>query len=701
MATRGKQSPNLPSVPSGLDAQTTAFLTSVKETLETMQGKRRNTALKAVVTFEDLQNLGLKVSQKGVGTDAEYDFSRLVAGDNVPNPPRDLAVKSSVVSNKLTWTNPTSDANELSHVEVWCGFGSQSLSDAIRVGVASYPNEEFTHSGLNTKSSHTYWIRMVNWSGNHSPWEPSSGGLVMPADSSATINDLLSSLTDDTKYDTVHKVIADSFQVLQPSEGLTDPVPVFVVGTVDGETAIGINGNMFVDGTILTKHLDGDIINGAFLSASAQIQLGTGGLLRMEEGAKLFAGDGNFLLDTTGTTKLLMGEDGALDILGGVAVGKDYTKYTGADIEFYKWMEGEHRLFKSLKRMTTGYADNGATVPIDGYWDAAPQVHLSPRNLKTFDKSSPSVDQALNMEVTTVRLQTDHTNKYEFEANARLVIAAGTSDFTVGLSDSEETDTGTAQTAAYTTPAYCSAATISYKVRAAKPEGTVNTWQNRQVVLKVYVDDVEEASRTITVGDTIEYLTGTISVYGLTADENTHDIYLTATASDVSGTFMVGEVVYDYQTSQSSASFNVYSSDSIGAKDVTLILPQSPGAGWAVYDATYTVNYSGYYCPSSYPADDPSGGGLRTTTSDWIKASRSSSSVSESRSSIYQGWKWHCYGDAYGTLTGVDITAHWRKPRISTDSISTEVAFDSVSVTLTGANTLAEGTVNYVAMEDN
>lgn len=87
---------------------------------------------------------------------------------------------------------------------------------------------------------------------------------------------------------------------------------------------------------------------------------------------------------------------------------------------------------------------------------------------------------------------------------------------------------------------------------------------------------------------------------------------------------------------------------------------------------------------------------------DWIEVHDDETSASESRSSLYQGWKWKAYdsgGSAHGTLTGVTVTAYWRKPQTSTDSINTVVEFSSVSVTLSGANVLAEGTVNYTAVQ--
>ncbi|WP_034633121.1 hypothetical protein, partial [Maridesulfovibrio bastinii] len=77
MASKGKKSANLPAVPAGVDKQTRDFLTALKETVETMQGKRRNSFMDSVVTFRDLQNMGLKVSNK-VGTEADYDFTRFL-----------------------------------------------------------------------------------------------------------------------------------------------------------------------------------------------------------------------------------------------------------------------------------------------------------------------------------------------------------------------------------------------------------------------------------------------------------------------------------------------------------------------------------------------------------------------------------------------------------------------------------------------
>ncbi|BDQ36299.1 hypothetical protein SYK_06590 [Pseudodesulfovibrio nedwellii] len=710
MPVRGKQSPNLPAVPAGVDASTKAFLTAVKETIETMQGKRRNTALKAVVTFEDLQKMGLKVSQKGVGTDAEYDFSRIVRGDSVPNPPRDLAVTSMVVSNKLTWTNPSYNS-DLSHVEIYCAFGSQSISDAIRVGIYSFPSKEnykaigeFIHSGLNTKASHTYWLRTQNWPGNHSPWEPNNGGRVVPADSSATINDLLSSLTDDNKYDTIHRVIADSFQVLQPSAGLESPVPVFVVGTVDGQTAIGVNGDMFVDGAILTKHLDGDIINGAFLSASAQIQLGVDGLFRFMEGAKIFGGDGNFLLDTTGgVTRLMMGPNGALDVNGNVAVGKDYMLMTGSDITYYRWFGGAHREYKSLKRMEQGWVSNGVWLTLPGYWVTPPKIQLSPRNLKTFDKDNNTVHQSLNMEVTDIEEVSGTPNVYRFMSNARLVIAAGTVDFDVLLSKSEDQDGVAAQTASYTTPPYCSACTIDYEFKANKPTDTVGIWHKRTAILSVYVDGVVEDTRSITTSST-GYYPGSISISGLTASATGHSVYLKLSATDDGANTFPASMSYDTQEASSlnNTLSGVWIGQSVHSDSFSIPAASTPSDGaWELYQIDISGNLTNTHTVTNDFVAKVSIGGVTVTCSGAAGTATFSgtgtTSLTSSPTSGSLSHSTNSYMTNTATLNSVGYTAYWRK---GTDALLTKVEFTSISVTLTGANTLAEGTVNYMAISE-
>lgn len=51
-------------------------------------------------------------------------------------------------------------------------------------------------------------------------------------------------------------VVADTFQVAQPDDDDGDPVPVFVIGNVNGTPKIVLKGDMVADGTILARHID-------------------------------------------------------------------------------------------------------------------------------------------------------------------------------------------------------------------------------------------------------------------------------------------------------------------------------------------------------------------------------------------------------------------------------------------------------------
>jgi hypothetical protein len=70
-------------------------------------------------------------------------------------------------------------------------------------------------------------------------------------------------------------VVSDKFKIQLPGYNGNDPINVFTIGTIDGDPAIGINGNVFLDGTINAVHM-----NVSSLSAiSADIGAVTAGTL--------------------------------------------------------------------------------------------------------------------------------------------------------------------------------------------------------------------------------------------------------------------------------------------------------------------------------------------------------------------------------------------------------------------------------------
>ncbi|MBI9113169.1 hypothetical protein [Maridesulfovibrio ferrireducens] len=763
MATKGNLSPNIPNVPAGLDKSTRDFLSAVKESLETMQGKRRGPKSETVVTFADLEGMGLRIAQKAVGTDAEYDFSRLIRNSTPPNPPRDLVVDQQIFANKLTWMNPSDEY--LSHIEVWSSVGSSSLSDALRLGIVTKPVTEFIHAGLNTRTAHYYWIRSVDWSGNYSTWEPKQGGFVVPASLGKALEETLhvlqNSITESQLYGDLNSrldnieankaqieisktdiagvlaqyfiktdvdghiagfglandgatseaiFLVDKFAVVTP--GSIPKIP-FVIGTVDGNSTIGIDGDMIVDGAIATRTLDAEIITGAFLSASAQIQLGTGGLLRMGEGAKLFAGDGNFLLNTEGDkTSLMIGKDGALDVNGNVAAGSDYMLLADGDIEFYRWLANGHRMYKALKRWETGFAENGTWVNLPGYWVAPPQIQLSPRNLTCYKNSSPA-DQALNMEVTSIEEYA--TNQFRFMANARLIIAAGAQDYPIGFAASGVNSAG--PTFSYSTPANCTKINATFKIASVAPATVSATYYYRSVVISMFLNGVLKASTTVSIGATLGYVTGVLTSGVITA--GAYGVTLSAAATTSASTFQSGTVAWEYTSSVANLSFSnnahcasyadqydTYDTDSDSSS--FSMSPPSPGAGWEFVSATYSVTYA--------KSSTVSGGG---SVNHWVeiggqKVSGSSSTVTGTLSLTSMPttgkivavtyascpYSWSDNASAYVnvTLGSIVITTNWKRQEGNAGATSTNLTFESATMDTGAVNELAAGTVNYIAI---
>ncbi len=308
MGNRVIDIPGLPTVPETEDRQLFEFLTAVKNQLEVDNG--RATIREKVVRQRDLESLGIDLSYIPAGT-GDFNFpgegTGIGSGTSIPGPPTNLAVDNQVFANCLTWTNPTTNLTDVSHIEIWAAVNSNNRSNALLVGAWMWDSTKttgsFTHSALNINSDYYYWVRTKTYGGLYSTWEPSgAGGLVSPA-SFVTVNELWGKLLDDSAYfNDTYKIIASSFQVIQPSStinayasgdtyGLGDfchyggdyyqslqgsntgnqpdvsatwweqvnassldvANPIFMVGNIAGSPTVGIRGELIVDGTIVAN----------------------------------------------------------------------------------------------------------------------------------------------------------------------------------------------------------------------------------------------------------------------------------------------------------------------------------------------------------------------------------------------------------------------------------------------------------------
>lgn len=255
-------------------------------------------------------------------------------------------------------------------------------------------------------------------------------------------------------------IIADKFQIVDPNgSNIESATPVFTVGTVDGVTMCGIRGELIVENSILSSalttgcievyHLSDDaesqvsntmqqfedILNAPAYDTSTGVTLIQPGAILLQGGDTLdnitaedisetankkWAGDWSHTADETlidggkifvGSYIQIGNEDGA----------SDYCFLDEGDIEFWQYIDGQHILAKTLKRVEVGQCANGTTTQLSGKWAIQPSIMISPHQLQTYDPNYSSQKQEIQCEaVNPVEIS---PGVWEFTPEANLVIS--------------------------------------------------------------------------------------------------------------------------------------------------------------------------------------------------------------------------------------------------------------------------------------
>ena len=241
------------------------FLQRVKSLIELREGQTRDSSGR-FVTMADLESIG--VTEQNIANGDR--LINLVSGDSTPPyAPTGLLIENSVINHTLSWSNPSND--DLSHIEVWRSEDNQARSLASLVAIVTAPTAKVMLSGVSPRHNYYYWIRAIDFAGNYSPWCPSDqmGGEIVAGKFAESINALLAQLTDDARYNQTYTIVADSFRIIEPSVGLTEGKKVFTTGNINGQSTVGINGDLVVDGSILTRMLSAECVDADKISANA------------------------------------------------------------------------------------------------------------------------------------------------------------------------------------------------------------------------------------------------------------------------------------------------------------------------------------------------------------------------------------------------------------------------------------------------
>lgn len=287
----------------GLPPTTDArFLTAVKELLEGLIGQRGN-LLDRAATLRDMLNpkivnflnqQAVSVTQNGITT---------VSDLSVPPPPDGLVLVKDVdagriaaFSHQLTWDVPSS--TNIYYTELWVAE-TPDRDAAVLEGIITYPQHVYTRMFVNPTKNYWYWIRSMSREGVASTWYPvdSVNGTLVDGDD--TIQDTINRVMDVLKGESPADYngaslyyVGDQVKYLGTDGGTrayvvidddggagitgVDPTDtdhwsrngILVVGNVDGEASVGIDGNLVVDGTILARQLSADSVTADKIAAN-------------------------------------------------------------------------------------------------------------------------------------------------------------------------------------------------------------------------------------------------------------------------------------------------------------------------------------------------------------------------------------------------------------------------------------------------
>ncbi len=239
-------------------------INAIAEILEIGQGVRGNGDGR-FLTVADMTGTGM-VRIVGGSTLVRTDPDTGEPVDLTPPPAIEGLTATGALSAILLQWSPVA-AHHYAYTEIWRSQDN-NRNNAVRIGVSV---GTLYADAVDLDSTYFYWVRAVSTASIVGPWNAAyNDGLeaATPASSST----ILAQLTEQIRTDQIvwrGQVVYETelFAIVAPraagDEGLTVP---FVVGAVDGESTVGIDGRLVVDGTIQANAIKAGSITADLLS---------------------------------------------------------------------------------------------------------------------------------------------------------------------------------------------------------------------------------------------------------------------------------------------------------------------------------------------------------------------------------------------------------------------------------------------------
>lgn len=625
---------------------------------------------------------------------AEHTFTRTFTNGHTvttETPPATpiLTATAQDFSILLSWLFGDSRTN-IAHTEIIVA-DVPDMSKAQVLRYENYPGQEYLHEIGTVMAYKWYWARTTDSNGMVSAWSNMVSARALTATPEKMLSDINALLTSPSTPNTI-QLLSDRFSIVAPDGTKT---PFAVVETSPGVWSVLLNSNVQIGGNV-------DIAN-----------LKTGSL---PNDVIMRLGGGVIELDGAGEIR----------VFKDLQANADFVRLSSGEIRFLMYKNGAYQTYNFLSRLEAGAANSGNVVSIPGYWKTQPRVMVSPSLVQMYSPTYSAQGQSIRCQASSLVETTPGSGQWQFTASATLELSANTGNTTVGATSGDQSsDTFTSVT--YTTLANCESVTANMRIRSKRGNGlsqyyyrkyrtridhstdgvswtlgTFSSYQDIGAVLDTYVSwqqvktfpsagtwkfrvVIEWADKDGSVFGAISYNYSSetlqslaVSTNDLTANSNsvnnTHQI--TLPASTLNPTWEIYQLSYTWEHAWTHSS------------------AWSDGGGHPYGSSSYTFSNGDYYSYSS-----PAANSLAYTAKS-LTITGSSLAYDQNKLSCAKtatiGSPYSC--TARTQFRNSQCVVYRRTPQANSTIAVNTFAFDNYGYSLSAAQVLASGTLNWLAI---
>jgi hypothetical protein len=637
-----------------------------------------------------------------------------VALDVTPPPaPAGVSASGALVSNIITWTAPTYGNHAYAKV---FRSATNNIGTAVMVGTTEASIYVDT---VGAASSYYYWVKFVSTSDVDGPFNATAGTFSQTGNDPVRMLELLTGDPASSPYYGQFPFIV--LQVPTNINGVTAPAgayirDAFIANGTISNAMIGtaaIDSAKIADAAIASAHIQNAAIKNAHIESLTADKIKTGTL----------AADTSITVGTTIEGLPALEFNGQGEVISNGLGGNKARLYSG-DVEIYKNVPNVGVVkYKALSRVEVGVADNNVQVTIPGYFKSQPKIIVSPFSIGLYKSSFSNQDQSLTCQAQSIVESPTGSMVWKFTPVATLNLTANSGSTIVNQSSGVQTVNWTSSQ--YITPANCNQITPSVYLASNRGNGSS----------QYFFRSVRWRVEYLNAGS---WVLGAWNTYNLGADANANvsanavfnfpssaawTFRIAYEAFDTNGT-LFGSVQYSFAEDDTAINGNINTATANGIANTdqsvstgVLAITYATPAGWEVYQVRYDYDESHNFfgdtttlgqgkasvaAPNYSAISTSAGTGGATayvTRSQTVAAVFNANQVVGTARANNSGLS---VGLCSSELKLKNARAHvWRRqPLANSTTPSNTFRLDSYNYTLTSAQVLATGSLNWVAVGD-